>query len=59
MSNAEPERDEEREDRILMEIVVDCYNTHERAMGWCGYLEQQLQFPFAATYITNRATASK
>jgi len=31
-----PQRDEEREHRITMEIVVDCSDEHERAMGWDG-----------------------
>ena len=50
-----PKRDEEREDRITMEIVVDAYGPEERAMGWYYYLEGQLQFPFAATCIAKRA----
>jgi hypothetical protein len=29
-----PERDEAREERITMEILVDCYGEGERAMGW-------------------------
>ena len=28
------ERDEEREERISMEIVVDAYGPEEQAMGW-------------------------
>ena len=50
-----PGRDPEREERITMEIVVDCYDEHERAMGWCCYLEDQLQFPFTATCVARRA----
>ena len=41
-----PERDEAREKRISMEIVVDAYNEDERSMGWCGYMEEKLNFPF-------------
>ncbi|MGC1952588.1 MAG: calcium-binding protein, partial [Gammaproteobacteria bacterium] len=26
--------DEARENRIMMEAVVDCYDAGERAMGW-------------------------
>ena len=44
-----PKRDPDRERRITMEIVVDAYDTHERAMGWYYYLQDQLQFPFTAT----------
>jgi len=50
----EPARDEQREDRILMEIVVDAYNEHERAAGWYCYLENTLQFPFTATCTAKR-----
>ena len=49
--NADPER----EKRIDMEVVVDCYDRHERAMGWYGYLEDQLRFPFTATCTIFRA----
>jgi hypothetical protein len=38
-----------------MEIVVDAYDTHERAMGWYYYLQDQLQFPFTATCTAKRA----
>ena len=41
-----PKRDETREERISMEIVVDAYNEQERAMGWYCYLEEKLSFPF-------------
>jgi hypothetical protein len=50
-----PKRDEEREERIRMEIVVDCYNDYEQAAGWYCYLENQLQFPFTATCSATRA----
>lgn len=48
-------RDEEREERIVMEIVVDAYNPEERAMGWYYYLESQLEFPFTASCVAKRA----
>jgi hypothetical protein len=50
-----PKCDEEREDRITMEIVVDAYDAHERAMSWYCYLEDKLQFPFTATCVAKRA----
>lgn len=31
-----------------MEIVVDCYDQIEQAMGWHAYLGDRLAFPFAA-----------
>src|SRR4051794_23405584 len=34
---AKPEKDEVREERIDMEIVVDAYGEEERAMGWHCY----------------------
>ncbi len=53
----EPTRDEVREERIMMEIVVDAYGPEEQAMGWYYYLEEQLQFPFLAHCIAERATS--
>ena len=47
--------DPDREHRIVQEIVVDAYGAEERAMGWYYYLEDQLQFPFAATCTAKRA----
>ena len=37
------------EQRIDYEIVVDCYDSEEVAMGWYYYLEDHLAFPFVAT----------
>ena len=53
----EPPRDEEREERITMEIIVDAYGPEEQAMGWYYYLEEKLQFPFPARCIARRATS--
>ena len=50
-------RDEAREHRIRMEVVVDAYGEEERAMGWYYYLEDKLQFPFTATCVAKRATS--
>ena len=41
-------RDDEREERILMEIVVDAYGMEERALGWYYYLDEKISFPFVA-----------
>ena len=38
----------DREERILMQIVVDAYNEQERAMGWYCHLENEMTFPFTA-----------
>jgi hypothetical protein len=51
----EVQRNEEREERISMEIVVDAYNQEEQAMGWYYYLESQLEFPFTASCLAKRA----
>jgi hypothetical protein len=48
-------RDEEREQRITMEIVVDAYTPEEQAMGWYYSLEDRLRFPFAARCIAERS----
>jgi Calcium binding len=50
-----PERDEAREERISMEIVVDAHGEEERAMGWYCYLEDTLSFPFLTRCISERA----
>ena len=50
-----PKRDEAREERITMEIVVDCCDESERAMGWYCYMEDKLQFPFLTRCIAERA----
>lgn len=52
---AKVKRDEDREERISMEIVVDAYGSEEQAMGWYYYLEEQIQFPFTAVCTQKRA----
>lgn len=42
------DRDEEREERIKMEIIVDAYTQDEQAMGWHIYLEETMDVPFEA-----------
>ena len=51
---SKPQKDEAREHRIEMEIVVDAYNEDERVMGWSGYLEDKLNVPFYARCIEER-----
>src|SRR6516162_7018796 len=41
-------KDEIREQRITMEVVVDAYDTSERAMGWYYYLHDKIKVPFKA-----------
>lgn len=50
-----PPGDDEREERISMEIVVDAYGPEEQAMGWYYYLDDNLQYPFKARCISQRS----
>jgi hypothetical protein len=50
-----PKTDPDRETRITMEIVVDAYDASERATGWLGYLDNELEFPFTARCTERRA----
>jgi hypothetical protein len=49
--------DEEREQRIHMEIIVDAYGPEEQAISWYSYLQEHLQFPFLTTCIARRVTS--
>lgn len=42
--------DAEREERIAMEILVDCYEETEQSLGWYYYLDNRLSFPFQARW---------
>ena len=54
---AKNKQDEAREDRIMMEIVVDAHDSEERAMGWYYYLQDTMQFPFTAICISKRRSS--
>jgi len=45
-------KDSVREERIYNEIIVDAYDSEERANGWYYYLEDVMTFPFKAECIT-------
>ncbi len=45
-------KDEAREERIMMEAVVDAHDEEERAMGWFYYLQDKMHFPFEAECVT-------
>jgi len=47
--------DEEREERITMEIIVDAYGPEEQAMGWYYYLKDTIEFPFHAVCCERRS----
>ena len=49
------DKDEAREERIHMEIIVDAYGPEEQALGWYYYLEGTLHFPFTARCTALRA----
>ncbi|WLE98009.1 MAG: calcium-binding protein [Candidatus Electrothrix communis] len=49
------QKDEERENRIDLEVVVDACDKVERAMGWFYYLAEQCEFPFQARCIVERS----
>lgn len=51
------EEDKDREYRIDMEVVVDAYDSEERAMGWYYYVSDECGFPFKATCIAQRRTS--
>ncbi len=50
-------KDETREERIDMEIIVDAYDSEERALGWYYYLDVNLHFPFSAKCIARRTSS--
>jgi len=45
------EKDAIREERIINEIVVDAYDSSERAMSWYYYLDENITFPLYAKCI--------
>jgi len=51
------QEDPERENRIVMEIIVDAYGPEEQAIAWYYYLQDELFFPFTATCVVERATS--
>ncbi len=46
--------DKDREYRIDMEVVVDAYDSEERAMGWYYYVSDVCHFPFKAKCVVER-----
>jgi hypothetical protein len=51
---SEVEKDKDREYRIDMEVVVDAYDSEERAIGWYYYVSDDCSFPFKAKCIIER-----
>ena len=50
-------KDEERESRISMEVVVDANGSEEQAIGWYYYLNEKIEFPFKARCASERSTS--
>ncbi len=48
------DRDEKREERIEMRIIVDAYTVEEQAYGWHAYLDDTMDVPFEAVCVTER-----
>lgn len=50
-------KDKDREYRIDMEVIVDAYDSEERAMGWYYYVAEECDFPFKAKCISEERTS--
>jgi Calcium binding len=50
-------KDDAREHRIDMKVIVDAYDEQERAMGWYYYLQDKIVFPFQARCITEKRSS--
>lgn len=57
MNTKKADYDQEIEDRIEAQIVVDAYHEEKKAMSWYYYLQDNLEFPFKAKCIHERATS--
>jgi hypothetical protein len=55
VAKKKPRQNKDREQRIAVEILVDCYGPEEQAMGWYYYLQDMLLFPFTAFCSAKRA----
>jgi len=49
--------DGDREERIVMEAIVDAHGSRELATGWYYYLEDKLSLPFNAKCIIERKSS--
>ena len=46
------------QDIIDYEIIVDCYDEYEMAMGWFYYLSENMSFPFKAKISVENSVGS-
>lgn len=51
------DKDETRDERIRMEVIVDAYTAEEQALGWYYYLEDKVTFPVQAHCIQERTVS--
>jgi len=54
---SEIKKNQDREYRIIMEVVVDAYDRDERAIGWYYYISDNCHFPFKAKCTVKRRTS--
>jgi hypothetical protein len=52
-----PREESDREHRIAEEVIVDAYDSVERAMSWYYYLEGKLRMPFVASCMVKRQSS--
>lgn len=45
-------------DLIEDEIIVDCYDEYEMAMGWTIYLSDNMSFPFKAKIVVENSVGN-
>jgi hypothetical protein len=57
MPKRNPTASEDRENRIIDEILIDAYAPEEWAVEWYSYLQEKLIFPFEAECIATRTTS--
>ncbi len=57
MFKPNPKLNHALETLISEEVVVDAYNSEERATSWYYYLEEKLAFPFKAKCTVARAVS--
>lgn len=51
------DKDEKRDERIRMEVIVDAYTPEEQALGWYYYLERKMHFPVRARCLQKRTVS--
>ena len=52
-------KDADRDHRIDYEVIVDCYDDDEVAMGWYYYLSENMSFPFKAEVVVKQRNGTK